>query len=98
MDDPLDAFDGALHRGRIGKVGRDELLVGGEIGRSHAIAEAQDRIDALQQFSQPRAYAAGSSRDETTFHCGAYSSLPPTDAAKTSSARWKAVLAAGTPQ
>ena len=45
MDDAVDAGDDVFHRGEIGEVGGDEVLVGGEIVRLADVAPADARIE-----------------------------------------------------
>ena len=67
MDDAVDAGDDVFHRGEIGEVGDDEVLVGGKVVRFADVAPADARIEALHQLAQSRAYAARRSGHRESF-------------------------------
>jgi hypothetical protein len=69
MDDPFDAGDRLFDLGKIGKVGRHEGLVGGEVGRRPQIAQPDLGIDALEELAQPRPDAARRAGDQHCLHC-----------------------------
>src|SRR5581483_3254988 len=71
MGDAVDAGDDRLDLGVVGEVGGDELLVCRQIGGPADIAPADARVDAFQQFAQPRADLAGRAGDKDVTHSGA---------------------------
>ena len=52
----------------IAEIAQDEVLVGPEVGGTANIADAQRRIDALQQLAQPRSDIAGRSGQKYFVH------------------------------
>ena len=68
MHDALHAGDGFLHLREIGEVGGDEIVACREIGGFADIARPNVRIDAAQDFTQPRADIAGSAGDDNLLH------------------------------
>ena len=68
MHDAVDAGGDFFHRGEIGEVGGDEILVGGKIGGLAQVAPADVRINAAQKLAQARAEAARGSGNENFLH------------------------------
>src|SRR5262245_54215311 len=69
VDDAFATFDGPLDLGQIAKLGRDKLLLAAQICRSFQVAQAQLRIDRLEQRAQAPADVAGGSRQQDALHC-----------------------------
>ena len=72
MHDAVDAGDRLLDLRHVGEIGLHEVLVGAQIGRLLDVADADLRIDALQQLAQPRADVARGSGDQNFFHAALF--------------------------
>ena len=68
MHDAVDAGDDFLDRGEIGKIGRHEIFIGGEIAGLAQIAPADARVESFHELAQARADAARGAGDEKFFH------------------------------
>ena len=68
MNNAVDAGDDLFDLRHVGEIGGDEILIRAKIGRLADIADAQGRIDALEQFAQAAADIARGASEQNVFH------------------------------